>query len=141
MQITGSGGAGDCGGDLVRGLRRGRGGDERSGGDTAGDLYECDYGDGDYGDGDECGDTDGAADSDCAVEGSGEWRVNTFLKIMSVGGGFRRGVAVAAEGEIGDVCVAEDGEKEGVVDADAVGEGALRKWNDGPADDGRYQEA
>jgi len=47
----------------------------------------------------------------------------------------------ADEGVEGDVRVTKDGEEEGVVDADAVGDHALQLWDDGTADDGGDEQA
>lgn len=50
-------------------------------------------------------------------------------------------MAISAKGKEDDVDVAEDGKEEGVMDADAVGESALGKRNNGAADDGGDEQA
>ena len=117
----GRSGAGDCDDRFVR--RRGNGGD-RPAGDIAGNLHKRHHGDGDDRERVHNSDENGGIDAGSAVMEE-------------------RGlvVAVAAEGEEGDVDVAENGKEEGVVDADMVGKFALRKRNDGAADDGGNEKA
>jgi hypothetical protein len=105
-------------------VRRGREHGDGSARDIAGDVYECGDGDGDFRDRNERSDENCATDANRAVEPVCALRV-----------------AVAAEGEEGDVDVAEDGKEEGVMDADAVGESALSERNNSAADDGGDEQA
>src|SRR5580698_10087682 len=53
----------------------------------------------------------------------------------------RRNDSGASEAVEGDVAVTEDGQDEGVMDADAVGERSLRQWNNCATYDGCNQKS